>query len=129
MKRILSAHVKAFGPVAKAFLLFLVLVSIYSVVAVNVFDTGSQECNLDGGCLWSFSISFCTLLGIATGESWTPYVHSMKTDDGHVDTAMAMLFVSFTVLVAIVALIIIIIAMLLENFVSSNNRYKSLKPY
>ena len=126
MKRILSANVQAFGPVANAFLLFLVLVSIYAVIAVNIFDTGSRECDLDGGCFGSFSLSFYTLMGIATGESWTPYVHSMKNEDGHVDTAVACFFVSFTVLVGIVALNIIV-AVLLENFVSSMNKHDALK--
>ena len=130
MKNILDANLSALGPMMNAFLLFVVVVAIYSVVAVNLFDSDSQPvvgaCNYDGACFQSFSVSFYTLLGLATGESWTPYVHSMLTDNGHVDPKVVIFFLSYVALVGIVA-VNIIVAVLLENFVSSMARQTALK--
>jgi hypothetical protein len=124
MKRILSANVTAFGPVLNAFLLFMVVVAIYAVIAVNIFNTNGDapDCKGNSGCFSSFSKSFYSLLGVASGESWTTYMHNMKGKDGNVTTPVALFFVSFTILVSIVALNIIV-AVLLENFVSSMNKH------
>ena len=111
MKRILSANMAAMGPVSNAFLFLLVIVSIYAVMAVNLFAVSTEsdpDCNQDRGCFRSFSYSFFTLLGIATGESWTPFVYSMRTDEGYIDTIVGIFFASYTGLVVIVALNIIV---------------------
>ena len=140
LRNILQANLCAMGPVSNAFLLFIVTVAIYSVIAVNLFSQQGAESDTEGeggigsggscqenrACFKSFSMSFYTLLGVATGENWTPYIHAMTTPEGHIDTSVSIFFLSFTALVGIVA-INIIVAVLLENFVSSMTRLTTLK--
>ena len=140
LRNILQANLCAMGPVSNAFLLFIVTVAIYSVIAVNLFSQQGAESDTEGeggigsggscqenrACFKSFSMSFYTLLGVATGENWTPYIHAMTTPEGHIDTSVSIFFLSFTALVGIVA-INIIVAVLLENFVSSMTRHTTLK--
>ena len=106
MRRILSANVSAFGPVINAILLFVVTLAIYAVIAVNIFDSGDGgKCSQDGGCFSSFSVAFYSLLGVATGESWTPYMHNLNVDGVEgIDVSVAVFFMSFVGLVSIVAL-------------------------
>jgi len=106
MRRILSANVSAFGPVINAILLFVVTLAIYAVIAVNIFDNGDGgKCFQDGACFSSFSVAFYSLLGVATGESWTPYIHNLNVDGVEgVDVSVAVFFLSFVGLVSIVAL-------------------------
>ena len=118
MKKILNANVAAFGPVLNAFLLFGVVLSIFSVIAVNLFfDTPG---NLQGS-FESFTSAFITLLGITTGEEWSTYVRAGTGDGeggGDVNVTAAIYFLTYIVLVSIMAFNIII-AVLLEGFVSS----------
>jgi voltage-gated sodium channel len=122
MKRILNANLKSFSPVLNAFLLFAVIVSIYAVMAVNLFrDHPGADATFE-----SFSLSFFTLLGIATGEEWTSFLRTLNNDDGSVSSVVAVFFVSFISLVGIVALNIIV-AVLLEGFMSSMNQHDTSK--
>ena len=113
MRRIMYAILAAFGPMLNAFLLFVVVISIYSVMAVNLFRKYSHE------HFQSFSMSFYTLLGVATGEDWVVYLHQrLRNSDEGVDTVVAVFFVSYIGLVFIVAFNIIV-GVLIEAFMSS----------
>lgn len=113
MKKILNANFAAFGPVFNAFLLFAVVLSIFSVIAVNIFV---DKADFSQGNFVSFTTSFITLLGITTGEEWSSFVRGGP--NGDVDVTAAVYFLSFIILVSIMAFNIIQ-AVLLEGFVSS----------
>ena len=50
-------------------------------------------------------MAFYSLLGIATGESWTGYVRNINVDNAEgIDASVAIFFVSFVGLVGIVAI-------------------------
>ena len=74
LHRILSAIKASVSPVPSAFLLFAVVLSIYAIVACNLFLQNSdpelqQRISTHYG---SFSRAFVSLLGVATGfDSWT----------------------------------------------------------
>jgi ribose 5-phosphate isomerase len=59
-------------------------------MAVNLFK---GKANVDDPATFmftSFSMSFYTLLGVATGETWTPYLRNLgRQDDGSVDAIVA----------------------------------------
>jgi hypothetical protein len=113
MHRIMHAILAAFGPMLNAFLLFVVVISIYSVIAVNLFRKYSHE------HFQSFSLSFYTLLGVATGEDWVVYLHNSLREPGEgVDSVVAVYFVSYIGLVFIVSFNIIV-GVLIEAFMSS----------
>ena len=118
MRRILIATVSALGPVLNAFLFFGVINSIYAVLGVTLFQDKGEE------RFGSFSLCFYTLLGITTGEAWTPHLKVLSRQEGEVageegDNAIAfdviLYFVSYILVVTIVALNIIV-AVLLEGF-------------
>ena len=121
MKRILNANLTAMGPVLNAFLLFAVIVSIYAVLAVNMLK-GFEN----GETFSSFSKSFYVLLGVATGENWTTFVNTLTKVEGEHDWQVVLFFVSYIFLVGIVA-INIIVAVLLEGFMSSMSRHDATK--
>lgn len=121
MKRILNANLTAMSPVMNAFLLFAVIISIYAVMAVNMFEEFNNRENFR-----SFSTSFYTLLGVATGENWTTFINSLTRVEGEIDWQVVLYFVSFIFLVGIVA-INIIVAVLLEGFMSSMSRHDATK--
>ena len=74
------------------------------MIAVNLFSKVEHlDCSQDNGCFSSFSVAFYTLLGVATGESWTPYMHNINSVEGRIDAPVAIFFVSFVGLVCIVA--------------------------
>jgi hypothetical protein len=67
MRRTLQALTNSVGLICNAFLLFVVIISIYAVMAVNIFKVD----DLDHPFI-SFSGAFYTLLGIAYGaHDWT----------------------------------------------------------
>jgi len=78
MKRITDAIQCSITPVASAMLLSFVVLSIYSILGVNLFAHKYPHADEYFG---SYSLAFIGLLGIATGDSWTFEVRAMKVDE------------------------------------------------
>jgi len=76
MKRITEAIQCSIKPVASAMLLSFVVLSIYSILGVNLFAHRYPHADEYFG---SYSLAFVGLLGIATGDSWTFEVRAMTT--------------------------------------------------
>ena len=120
LQKILVAMQESFAPVLSTFVLLAVVLSIYAIVATNVFRDKAAEVNDDAfeehlsAYYGSFFKAFVSLLGVATGyDSWTAEVRFLG-----VDAVTILFFVSFVVLVSIVT-INVIVAVLLEGFISS----------
>ena len=96
---------------------------IYAVLGANLFADYHNESGIP--YFGSFSMSFYMLLGIATGHhDWTGLMMTVgflpgeQEGDGVPDAALVFFLISFTALVTIVAMNIIV-AVLLEGFLSS----------
>lgn len=117
MHRILAAISSSIKPVLSAFMLFGIVISIFAMLGSKMFRAESYGAHA-GEYFGSYSLSFVTLLGIATGDSWVTEIHEMLSPHGHVDPTVAVFFVVFILVVGIVALNIIV-AVLLEGFMNS----------
>jgi len=120
MRRTLGALFSSIGLMANAFLLFVVIISIYAVLGVNLF---AQEAEDDPKHTFrSFSASFYSLLGIAYGSTnWTEllWASSDETEASASNfSAKCAYFLTFVALVGIVAFNIIV-AVMLQGFTSS----------
>ena len=96
---------------------------IYAVLGANLFADYHNESGIP--YFGSFSMSFYMLLGIATGHhDWTGLMMTVgfepgeQEGEGVPDAALVFFLISFTALVTIVAMNIIV-AVLLEGFLSS----------
>ena len=115
MRKILDAMMHSFAPVLSAFLLSFVLVSIYAIVACNLFVGTYPHAQEYFG---SYTLALISLLGIATGDSWTAEVRAMTNDDEHVDAVVCLYFMSYILLIGII-MINVIVSVLIESFMSS----------
>ena len=135
MRRIIHAINDSIFPVLSAFLLVFVIISLYSILAVQTLERTSEETPteeyeeaMEHYLLFysSFSQSCVSLLGIATGsDSWTNAVKKLQTG-GKMGFLDVLFFVSFLILVGIVGLNIII-SVLLEAFLSSMANHEKQK--
>ena len=127
LHRILSAIRATVSPVLSAFLLFAVILSIYAIVACNLFRQNldpelQQRISSHYG---TFSRSFVSLLGVATGfDSWTNEVRFLG--GGELEATGVAFFISFIMIVTIVT-VNVIVAVLLEGFISSINAAEQRK--
>ena len=119
LHRILTAVKASVSPVLSAFLLFAVVLSIYAIVACNLFLNNPDPELQDRITLYygSFSRAFVSLLGVATGfDSWTNEVRFLG--GGDLDASGLAFYISFIMIVTIVT-VNVIVAVLLEGFISS----------
>ena len=114
MRRTITALANSVGLICNAFLLFIVIICIYSVLGVNLL----KSYPLTGDPFTSFSSSFYILLGIAYGaHDWTVYL-SASDQDHDPGAIIVTFFLSFIALVGIIAFNIIV-AVMLQGFASS----------
>jgi hypothetical protein len=66
----------------------------------------------------SYTLALISLLGIATGDSWTAEVRAMTNGDEHVDAVVCLYFMSYILLIGII-MINVIVSVLIESFMSS----------
>ena len=133
MRRIMRAARDSFFGVLSAFLLVFVIIGIYSILAVQMLQRTSDETPIGEEALQhytqfygTFSQSFVSLLGIATGsDSWTTEIYQMQTTRkfGALDVIF---FVSFLIIVGMVG-VNIIVSVLLEGFLSSMANHEKQK--
>ena len=115
MRRIIDAMIYSLTPVLSAFLLSFLLVSIYAIVACNIFVEKYSHAKIYFG---SFSLAFISLLGVATGDSWTEEVRAMSNDSGQIDVAVGLFFISYILGIGII-MVNVIVSVLIEGFMSS----------
>lgn len=113
LNKILVAMRESLAQVLWTLVLLAVVLSIYAIVATNLFRDKATE--PEGSEYYgSFFNAFVSLLGVATGyDSWTAEVRRLG-----VDAVTILYFVSFVVLVSVVTMNVIV-AVLLEGFISS----------
>ena len=114
MQRILGAITASMTPVLSALLLCFVLVSVYAILSVNLFSHSYPHASEFFG---TYSVAFISLLGIATGDSWTFEVREM-TQGENLDAPVAAFFISYIVMVGII-LVNVVVSVLIESFMKS----------
>jgi Ca2+-binding EF-hand superfamily protein len=116
LSRILISISASVAPVLSAFMLCFILISIYAIVGVNLFADRYPHAD---EYYSSFSKSFVSLLGIATGDSWAYEVRMMSDQEAEKeDTSVVLFFVTYVVMVGVVS-IQIVVTVLLEAFLTS----------
>eukprot|EP00960_Hanusia_phi_P068162 766775-Hanusia_phi.AAC.1 len=102
LRQIITALTHSIIPVLNAFLIMLLVTSIYAILAVNFFSSRSPE------YFGSFSRACFTLFQVCTGDGWAteiarPIFHDGSGGDGAdhlgLDGSVALFFVSFIVIV------------------------------
>jgi len=134
LNKIIVAIVHAVPGVANAFLILFIIMSIYSILAVEFFTKMAADCTLPGspnviymtprgGCVGpeyfgTFSRSIYTFFQVLTGESWSEMVARPAIwyyyHDGLRAVAGSLFFVSY-VLVTGFMLINVVVAILLDK--------------
>ena len=105
----LSASLK---PVASALALFSIVISVYAILGERLFR-GPHGLEYYG----TFSISFVTLIGVATGDSWTAEIHKMYPAENSW-MAVTAFHLSFIIVVGILAMNVIV-SVLVDAFMST----------
>ena len=95
----LSASLK---PVASALALFSIVISVYAILGERLFR-GPHGLEYYG----TFSLSFVTLIGVATGDSWTAEIHKMYPAENSW-MAVTAFHLSFSIAVGILAMNVIV---------------------
>ena len=65
MQRVITALTASLKPVLTAFIILIVVISIYAIIGVNLYSKYYPE------RYSSFVLGWFTMLGVATGDSWT----------------------------------------------------------
>ena len=105
----LSASLK---PVASALALFSIVISVYAILGERLFR-GPHGLEYYG----TFSLSFVTLIGVATGDSWTAEIHKMYPAENSW-MAVTAFHLSFSIAVGILAMNVIV-SVLVDAFMST----------
>jgi voltage-gated sodium channel len=110
---IVHALLASIVPVLNTFVLMGLVTCIYASMAVGLF--GEKEPVLFG----KLSASLFTMFQVCTGDSWASgIVRQMFDDDGNVEPLPVIFFVSYMLVVGVV-LINIVVAVLLDEFLST----------
>ena len=104
--------------------LFLTTTAIYAVIAVGLFKDANPQ------FFGRFSSAAFTMFQIATGDAWasevTRYLWQGEDGEGELHVGIALFFVSFVLIVGIV-LMNVVIACLLDRFISTMAEEKEEK--
>mmetsp|Transcript_16679 Transcript_16679/g.55540 ORF Transcript_16679/g.55540 Transcript_16679/m.55540 type:complete len:677 (-) Transcript_16679:706-2736(-) len=121
LNRIISALACAVLPVANSFLILALVTCIWAALGTQFFRFRHEP------MFGSFSKSLFTMFQVVTGDGWASSVTRVLFDDetlrNGTDFGIALFFVSY-VLIAGVVLINVVIAVLLDEFISSIQREK-----
>ena len=116
LNAVVVALTSSIGSVANVFVIFWVILSIYAIIGTSMY--ADSHPNL----FKKFSSSAFTMFQIATGDGWTDVVRTMSRDltksDDEIDAGVALYMVSFTLLVGIVVMNVVV-AILLNGIVDS----------
>lgn len=113
-------------PVLYSFLLLLIVTSIFAIICTEMFGSGDEESYAMFG---NFTRSLFTLFQVATGDSWaSAIVRKLMADhQGVAGSALIGLFFVIYMLVVGIVLTNIVIAVLLDEFISTVAKEKADK--
>jgi voltage-gated sodium channel len=116
LQRIITAVSFAVFPVCNAFLILLIVASLYAILATSFFNDRSPE------YFANFSTSLFTMFQILSGDSWASGIsRSLFSVDGggtgSTDPNVALFFVSY-LLINSMMLLNVVVAVLLDEFIS-----------
>jgi voltage-gated sodium channel len=113
LRHLIDALVSSIVPVINALVIFLLFTGIYAVICTKLY--GQEHAEYFG----TVSCSLFTLIQMASGDAWYSQVgRSILTANGVVDKWASIFFASYTMVVGM-ALLNIIIAVLLSEFMST----------
>jgi len=132
LRIIVQAMLASVVPVANSFVLLGLIVTIYTTVAVSFFGgircaeeprtvgalCESQEPN---PYFYKFSVALLSMFQVMTGDAWATEVMKSTMPEGAMDPTSILFFVSF-MLVGNLVLINIVIAVLLDEFLTTLSR-------
>jgi voltage-gated sodium channel len=133
LRVIVQAMLSSVIPVANSFVLLGLIVTIYTTMAVNFF--GGIRCAEEDGrrglCdapgqepnpyFYKFSVALLSMFQVMTGDAWATEVMKSTMPEGTLDPTAVIFFVSF-MLVGNLVLINIVIAVLLDEFLTTLSR-------
>ena len=119
LRILVSALSSSIIPVLNAMVILLLVTTMYSVVATDLFRNKSVYFE-------TFAASTFTLFQIATGDAWSSTVarELLREFDGNEQPLVATFFVSYYIVVGLV-LMNIVVAVLLDEFISTVAREKA----
>ena len=124
LRQIISSLTASIFPVLNAFLVMLLVTSIYSILGVNFFSENFPE------SFGTFSRALFSMFQVITGDSWATGLARpimLRTNpDGTIDLGPCFFFISFIVIVGWV-LLQVVVAVLLDNFTEASYQEKMRK--
>ena len=124
LRQIISSLTTSILPVLNAFLIMLLVTSIYAILGVNFFSENFPE------SFGTFSRALFSMFQVCTGDSWATELARpimLKTNpDGTIDLGPCFFFISFIVIVGWV-LLQVVVAVLLDNFTEASYQEKMRK--
>lgn len=114
LRQIIVALTASVPPMINAFLLVCLVTAIYAIVGVTFFSAKSPENFID------FFTAMFTMFQVMTGDNWADIARDLFVETG-MGAAVAMYFVSFQLIVALV-LVNVVIAVLLDEFSKAADR-------
>ena len=113
LNKIIKAISTSLLPVANSLFILLIFTAIYAVLATHLFRDRSSE------FFGNFSASFFTMIQVVSGDSWASAVsRSIFEHKGEMDSEVAAFFTSYF-LIAAVTLLNVVVAVLLDEFVTA----------
>eukprot|EP00802_Teleaulax_amphioxeia_P006094 Tamp_06098.p1 GENE.Tamp_06098~~Tamp_06098.p1 ORF type:complete len:740 (-),score=154.68 Tamp_06098:113-2332(-) len=113
LRRIVKALLSSVIPVSYSLLLLLLATAIFAVVAVDTLGESNPE------LFGSFSVSFFTMWQVGTGDGWSDVAREFRREsDGMLNPLVALFFAAYVFVVGLV-LINIVVAVLLDEFIST----------
>eukprot|EP00960_Hanusia_phi_P068461 766852-Hanusia_phi.AAC.3 len=113
LNRIIKALVSSLLPVGNSFVLLLLVTCIWATLGTHIYHERSPI------FFGNFLDSVFTMFQVVTGDSWASAVtRTLFHEDGSVDIGVAIFFVSYVIFAGVV-LINIVVAVLLDEFISA----------
>ena len=116
MRRIVNSITSSVLPMLSALAVLYLVMSIYSLIAVDIF--GTKEPELYG----TYTSSLFTMLQVTTLEGWADLV---REEDGSVKSVTKVIFFASFIIIVCWVLLNIVVAVLLDEFVESTLRDKN----
>ena len=117
LRQIIVALTASVPPMINAFALVCLVTAIYAIVGVTLFASKSPENFFD------FFTAMFTMFQVMTGDNWSDICRNLFVSTGQ-GAGVAMFFVSFQLIVALV-LVNVVIAVLLDEFSKAAERRES----
>jgi hypothetical protein len=120
-RQIISSLMASIFPVCNAFMIMLLVTSIYAILGVNFFVESAPE------QFGTFTRALFTMFQVCTGDGWatdlTRPLMKKSNPDGTLELGTCLFFISFIVIVGWV-LLQVVVAVLLENFTEASYQEK-----